>query len=172
MKKLVAYYSRTGENWFGGSIRTISEGNTEKAAKMIAKAAGADLYEIRQAISYSDNYTKCIQQAKEDLKHNRRPALVDLPASLDEYGEIWLGSPIYWGTMPMAAFTFLDSFDWSGKTIHPFCTHEGSGLAHMPADIAKQAKGAAVTDGLAILGSAVDQAGKSIEQWISRIQNS
>lgn len=172
MKKLIAYYSRTGENYFAGFIRTISERNTGKAAKMIARAVGADLYEIRQAVPYSDNYNTCIQQANEDLKHNRRPALVDLPASLDEYDEVWLGAPIYWGTIPMAVFTFLDSFDWSGKMIHPFCTHEGSGLAHMPADIAKQAKGAAVTDGLAILGSAVDQVGKSIEQWISRIQNS
>ncbi len=166
MKKLIAYYSRPGENYFGGQIRSISEGNTKKAAEMIAEVTGGDLFEIRQQHPYSADYSACIKEAQEDLNHHRRPALVKLPDSLDDYDEIWIGSPIYWGTMPMAVFTFLEAFDWKGKTIHPFCTHEGSGLGNMPSDLKKETPGSVVKKGLAIHGSAVDKARPLIENWI------
>jgi len=95
-----------------------------------------------------------------------RPELVSLPASIDEYDEIYLGYPNYWGTMPMAVYTFLEAFDWTGKIIHPFCTHEGSGLSDTEKDIAKAAKGAKVAKGLAIHGSSVDSAGNAISAWV------
>lgn len=127
MKKLIAYYSRADENYFGGQRRYITEGNTEKAAKMLAELTGADLFQIEQKVPYAADYDTCIAQAKKDLQAGARPELVTLPDSLDEYDEIYLGYPNYWGTMPMAVYTFLEHFDFSGKTIHPFCTHEGSG---------------------------------------------
>ena len=88
-----------------------------------------------------------------------------LPDSLDEYDEIYLGYPNYWGTMPMAVYTFLEHFDFSGKTIHPFCTHEGSGLSGTEKDIQRAAKGALVARGLSIYGSSVDQAKLALEKW-------
>lgn len=85
----------------------------------------------------------------------RPPALVNLPESLDGYDEIYLGYPNYCGTMPMAVYTFLEHYDFTGKTIRPFCTHEGSGLSDTESDIRRAAPGAAVTKGLAIHGSHV-----------------
>lgn len=166
MAKLVAFYSRAGENYFGGSYRRIPVGNTERAAKMIAAATGADLFRIEQVSPYSEDYRTCVAQAMQDYRAKARPELVSLPESLAGYDEIYLGYPNYCGTMPMAVYTFLEAFDWAGKTICPFCTHEGSGLASTEKDIAKAAKGAKVAKGLAIHGSAVDSAREAIEAWV------
>ena len=132
---------------------------------MIAKKTGADLFKIEQTVPYSANYQECIAQAKKDLQTGARPELVSVPESLDEYDEIYLGYPNYWGSMPMAVYTFLEAFDWHGKTIHPFCTHEGSGLSGTVREIEKACKGAVVTKGLAVNGSSVDNAEKAVEAW-------
>lgn len=89
-----------------------------------------------------------------------------MPQSLDNYDEIYLGYPNYWGSMPMAVYTFLEAFDFTEKVIKPFCTHEGSGLSSTENDIKKTAKGAEVKKGLAIHGSSVDQAETLIEKWL------
>ena len=166
MAKLVAFYSRADENYFGGTKKYISEGNTKKAAEKIAELTGADLFEIAQEVLYAADYDTCIAEAKRDLKEKARPKVKNLPESLDAYDEIYLGYPNYWGTMPMAVYTFLEAYDFLGKTIHPFCTHEGSGLSGTVADIEKTAAGAVVTQGLAIHGSEVDHAGTMIERWV------
>lgn len=100
------------------------------------------------------------------MQRNARPEVLNLPDDLDIYDEIYLGYPNYWGTMPMAVYTFLEQYDFTGKTIHPFCTHEGSGLSHTVQDIQKAALGAAVTKGLAIQGSSVDSAKTTLEKWV------
>lgn len=166
MAKLVAFYSRADENYFNGSYRHITVGNTEKAAKMISEEVGADLFKIEQKIPYAIDYNTCIEQAKKDMQQKVRPELVSLPDSLEEYQEIYLGFPNYWGDMPMAVYTFLEQFDWDGKTIHPFCTHEGSGLSGTEEKIQSTCKGAVVTKGLAIRGSSVDHAKAAIEEWV------
>lgn len=153
MAKLVAFYSRAGENYFGGQYRYVDVGNTEKVADIIAEATGAELFKIRQKVSYAANYNTCIRQAQEDLRKNIRPELVSLPDNLDKYDEIYLGYPNYWGDMPMAVYTFLEAFDWNGKTIYPFCTHEGSSLSGTERKIAKVCSGADVKKGLAVHGS-------------------
>lgn len=146
MAALIAFYSRAGENYFGDAYRRVSVGNTEKAAKMLAGLTGGTLYKIQQA--------------------NARPEVLNLPDNLDAYDEIYLGYPNYWGTMPMAVCTFLEHYDFTGKAIHPFCTHEGSGLSHTERDIQKAAPGAIVTRGLAIHGSSVDGAKGAIKKWV------
>lgn len=166
MAKLVAFYSRADENYFGGQHRYIKVGNTEKAAKMIAQITGADLLQIQQKIPYAADYNTCVAEARKDFQENARPELVDLPTDLNAYDEIYLGYPNYCGTMPMAVYTFLETYDFSGKTIHPFCTHEGSGLSHTEDDIRKTAKGAIVEEGLAIHGSTVDNSKSLIEGWL------
>ena len=165
MAKLIAFYSRADENYFGGSYRYITVGNTEKAAKMIAEITGGELFKIEQKTPYATDYNTCIAEAKKDLQAKARPELIALPENIDAYDEIYLGYPNYWGTMPMAVYTFLEAFDWTGKTIHPFCTHEGSGLSRTEKDIANAAKGAKVAKGLAIHGSSVDSAESAIESW-------
>ena len=169
MAVLIAFYSRAGENYFGGAYRRISVGNTEKAAGMLADLTGGELYRIQQAQPYSEEYQTCIAEAKADLQKKARPEVLNLPDDLDAYDEIYLGYPNYWGTMPMAVYTFLENYDLTGKTIHPFCTHEGSGLSHTERDIQKAAPGAAVTKGLAIHGSGVDGAKAALEQWVREV---
>lgn len=166
MAKLVAFYSRADENYFGGQYRYIKVGNTEKVANMISEITGADLFKIEQKDTYSADYQECIAEAKKDLQENKRPEVLDLPANLDAYDEIYLGYPNYCGTMPMAVYTFLENYDFSGKKIHPFCTHEGSGLSRTEKDIEKAAKGAKVEKGLAIHGSSADSAKNAVEKWV------
>lgn len=168
MAKLTAFYSRAGENYFAGEYRYINAGNTEKAAKMIAESAGSDMFKIEQKVSYSADYLHCVDQARDDLRKKAKPELVTLPKNLNKYDEIYLGYPIYFRNMPMAVYTFLESFNWEGKIIHPFCTHEGSGLSSTEKEIKRLCKGAKVTEGLEILGSCVDTSKSIIENWLSK----
>ena len=166
MKQLIVFYSRAGENYFEGQHRYIEIGNTEKAAHIIAELTGAALWKLEQKIPYAEDYATCVAQARTDFQRQARPELISVPANLDAYDVIYLGYPNYCGTMPMAVYTFLEAFDFSGKTIHPFCTHAGSGLSNTVQDIKAAAKGASVTEGLALIGSQVDDAKDLIKQWI------
>lgn len=166
MSKLVAFYSRADENYFGGAYRYIEVGNTEKVANMISDITGANKFKIQQVEPYSAKYSVCIDEAKRDLKEKARPKIINMPNNIDDYDEIYLGYPNYWGDMPMAVYTFLENYDWSGKTIHPFCTHEGSGLSSTENKIKATCKGANVTKGLAIHGSSVDKARNLVEKWV------
>lgn len=170
MAVLIAFYSRAGENYFGGAYRHIMVGNTEKTAKMLSELTGGKLFKIEQAQPYSENYQECIEQAKADLQANARPEVRNLPEHLDDYDEIYLGYPNYWGTMPMAVYTFLEKYNFTGKIIHPFCTHEGSGLAGTVKDIQKAAPGAVVTKGIAIHGSHADDAKPSLKKWAEEVR--
>lgn len=165
-KKLIAFYSRADENYLNGMIRMLDVGNTEVAARMIKELTDADVFKIEQIQPYSKDYNECIAQAQSDQKRDARPELKAYPDSIDGYGTIYLGFPNYWSTMPMAVFTFLEHFDFSGKTIRPFCTHEGSGMGSSVSDIKRLCPAAKVESGLAIHGSSVNRAKKDIEAWI------
>ena len=165
MNRIVVFYSRADENYYNGQYRKIEIGNTEKAAMMIAEITGASLFKIDQKEAYAKDYNTCIKQAKHDLQVNARPELKEL-IDISDFDEIYLGYPNYWGTMPMAVYTFLEAFDFNGKIIYPFCTHEGSGLSDTEADIRKAAKNACVKKGIAIQGSLIEQAKKQIERWV------
>ncbi len=167
MAILIAYYSRADENYFQGAYRYITVGNTQKSAQMIKELTGGELFKIEQKIPYAKDYNTCIAQAKRDKQSSARPELAFVPESLDEYDEIYLGYPNYWGTMPMAVYTFLEKFDFSDKIIHPFCTNEGSGLSNTVSDIKRVCPSATVTAGLSINGSSVDSAKPLIENWIN-----
>jgi flavodoxin len=167
MKKLIAYFSRADENYFAGKMKYVEEGNTQKAATIIHEIIPADLLRIQMKVGYAKDYQTCILQAKNDKECDARPELVGLIENLNDYDEIYLGYPNYWSSMPMAVYTFLEHYDFHGKIIHPFCTHEGSGLADTINDIRKTAKGAIVCPGLAIYGSKVDEAYPMIQEWLS-----
>ena len=173
MAALIAFYSRAGENYFGGAYRRISVGNTEKVAEMLANLTGGELYKIEQAEPYSDDYKTCVAQAREDWQKSARPAVLDLPDDLDAYDEIYLGYPNYCSTMPMVVYTFLDHYDFTGKTIHPFCTHEGSGLSGTKRKLKDACKGATVSEGLAIKGTTAQnshsQALKTVQAWLLKM---
>ncbi len=168
MAQLIAYFSRADENYVNGAIRKLDVGNTEIAAGFIQEVTGADLFRIEPVQAYAAGYNECIAQAQADQKRGARPELKSYPDSLDGYDTIYLGYPNYWGTMPMAVFTFLEHFDFAGKTIRPFCTHEGSGMGSSERDIQKLCPGAKVERGLAIHGGSVKNAGDAIQKWIKK----
>ena len=166
MASIIVYYSRRGENYVSGAIQNLAVGNTQAVAQRLAALTGAALFQLEPCQSYSDQYDLCIQQAQDDQRRDARPALKRLPESLDDYDTIYLGYPNYWGTMPMCVFTFLEAFDFTGKTICPFCTHEGSGLGRSEGDIRRLCPGAKVARGLAIHGSTVCWEERALEAWL------
>lgn len=154
-RELIAFYSRADENYVNGLIKTLTVGNTEVAAGIIKELTDADLFKIEQAQPYAKDYNECIEQAHYDQIHNARPELKNYPDNVDGYDVIYLGFPNYWSTMPMAVFTFLERFDFSGKIIKPFCTHEGSGMGSSVSDIRKICPDARVETWLPIRGGSV-----------------
>ncbi len=127
-KVLVAYFSKTGEQY---SVGNITEGNTAIVAKIIAQKTGGDLFEIKAADdNYPNKYTPLVKFAKEEKQKNVRPEIVGKVANWADYDTIFVGYPNWWADMPMPVYTFLESYDFSGKKIYNFCTHEGSGGVH------------------------------------------
>lgn len=167
-KTLVLYYSRKGENYFGGSVRSIPQGNTEIVAGMIRDAVGADLFELDTVEPYPADYTACTKVAQEELRADARPALRAALDSVAGYDNIVVAGPCWWGTYPMAVFTQLDQLDFAGKRVFPVMTHEGSGLAGAPAALKKHCPGAQVGEGLAIQGGAAARSADAVADWARR----
>jgi len=165
-KTLIAFFSRADENYFSGAMRYVKVGNTEIVCGIIKDLTGADSFRIEMKDPYSPVYMTCIEEAKKDLRAKARPELVSMPESIDEYDTIVLAYPNYWGTMPMAVFTFLEALDFTGKTILPLCTNEGSGMGGSERDIKKTCPGADVKAGLPITGSQTANSKASVERWL------
>lgn len=168
-KVLIAYYSRRGENYVNGSIKELKVGNTEVVAEIIKSITGGEPFQIETVKAYPKDYTETTEVAKAELRTNARPTLTVRIENIDSYDVIFLGYPNWWGTMPMAVFTFLESYDFSGKKIVPFCTHEGSGLGKSEQDIRKACPKAEVLAGLAILGGSSSSSQSLINDWINKI---
>ena len=117
------------------SASVLSPGNAELIANWIAEKTGGDLFSIRTQNKYSSDYDECLNQARRERDNNERPALVGRVNNIDDYDVIFLGFPNWWYTCPMAVFTFVESYDLSGKTIIPFCTHGTGGLSRTIRDL-------------------------------------
>lgn len=165
-KSLVAYFSRRGNNYRNGEIVDLKTGNTEVVAHKIQKLTGADIFYIETIKTYPVDYHETTRVAQEEQNTNARPAIKGKVGNMGDYDVIYLGYPNWWGTMPMAVFTFLDSYDFSGKTIIPFCTHEGSAMGRSEKDIKELCPKADIKEGLAIRGGNADNSDKIIENWI------
>lgn len=166
MAAIIVYFSRKNENYVNGEIKNLSVGNTEIAANTLQQLTKADMFQIQPVQEYAKNYNECIAQAQSDQRRNARPELKAYPEDFDKYDMVYLGYPNYWGTMPMAVFTFLEHFDFSGKTIFPFCTHEGSGMGHSEADIRQLCPTAQVKKGLALRGGSIRYSKPEIKEWL------
>lgn len=166
MKSLIVYFSRAGENFKNGGYEFLTVGNTKIVADKIKNIKGYDIFELEMANPYSDKYNRCVREAKADLQSNARPELVALPENMEEYDTIILCYPSFCNTMPMPVWTFLEAFDFTGKTIKPLCTHEGSGMGASVEDITKLCPGAVIEKGLAIRGSDVEEADDIIKEWV------
>ena len=165
-KTLIAFFSRADENYFGGAMRYVKVGNTEIVCDIMKDLIPSDSFKIEMKNPYSPVYMTCIAEAKKDMREGARPELVSMPESIDGYDTVILAYPNYWGTMPMAVLTFLEHFDFTGKTILPLCTNEGSGMGSSEKDIIKYAKGARLGRGLSITGSRAADSKGALQRWL------
>lgn len=153
MKSLVAYFSRAGGNYAGGNIVNLNKGNTEIIANKIKELTCSDIFQIRTINPYPDDYRKTVEIAREELNNDSRPDLAETLNDINDYDTIYIGYPNWCGTMPMAVFKFLESYDFSGKKIIPFCTHEGSGFGGSIYDIQRLCPNSKILEGIAVRGS-------------------
>lgn len=142
-------------------------GVTEKAAKIAGEKTNADMFEIKIVNKYPEKYEEVVALAKKELKENARPAITAKVDNMNDYDVIILSYPNWCGTLPMPVFTFLESYDLSGKTILPICTNGGGGLSRSIDDIKKMCPNSKVHNGLAILDKNINGARITIEQWLT-----
>ena len=163
---LVAYFSLAGEQY---GVGVVEEGNTGIIARMIAEQTGADLFEIEAATPYPTSHSELLDVSRQEMADNARPEISGTVDNMDDYDTIFIGYPNWWGDMPMIVYNFLESYDLSGKTIVPFCTHGGSGLSDTESTIA-DITGGTMKDGFAIPGTIAqndrDTARKKVAQWL------
>lgn len=151
-KVLVAYFSHSG--------------NTREMARQIAEAAGGDLYEIVPTEAYPTEYRAVVDQAKREIGEGYRPALKNDTVDVGRYDVVFVGSPCWWYTIAPPVATFLAGRDWTGKTVAPFMTHEGSRMGHSEEDIVKLCSGATVLGGLPVRGGAVKNSQDAVFEWL------
>ena len=162
-KILVAFFSKTGENYGVGNIKV---GNTHKVAQEIARQTNGTLFEIKPAKPYPDAYKECSQVAQEEYKNNARPKIKGYVEDMDEYDTIYLGFPIWYLDAPMPVYTFLESYKMEGKQIYPFATHEGSVMGHSESALKKALPKSTVHKGLAIYGHTAQKDARFVENAV------
>ena len=158
MKKkfLVAYFSASGV--------------TAKVAKKLAKASEADLFEIKPAVPYTSADLNCMDQKSRSSVEMKdpasRPAIAEKVANIEEYDTVFIGFPIWWYVAPTIINTFLESYDFSGKTIVPFATSGGSGMGKTNERLKPSCPGAIIKQGRLLNGSLSDSA---LKKWIDNL---
>jgi flavodoxin len=154
-KTLIAYFSHTG--------------NTREIANQIHAQVGGDILEIKALNPYPSSYKECTEYAKREQENDARPPLATEIESLESYDVVFIGYPIWWGTIPMPLFTLLEKYDFSGKEIIPFCTHGSSGLGRSVGDITKLCPQSTIREGLAVRGSSAKSAQNEVSEWLRKI---
>lgn len=154
-KALVVYFSHSG--------------NTKSVAMEIQKQTGADIFEIVPKTSYTTDYNEMLDVAQNEKRNSARPEISDTVKNLEKYDVIYLGFPNWWADMPMVLYTFLDTYDLSGKTIAPFVTSGGSGFSNTISTIKSMEPDADVADGLAIRDSASDNPADAVAKWLEKL---
>jgi flavodoxin len=164
---LVAYFSQAGEQY---DVGVVEKGNTQIIAEMVADETDADLFHIERKAAYPSKLSELLDEAQDEQKNSARPELAAAVDNWDDYDTIFLGYPIWWGDMPMPVYTFLESYDFTGKTVIPFDTNGGSGLADTVSAITKACPGVAVKNGLAVSGKEAqtqqDTARSEVHDWL------
>ena len=160
---LVAYFSRGDENY---NVGTIDKGNTQIIAEYIASEVGADSFHIETVAPYPADYDDCCDVAKQEINDKARPEIQGSVENMEQYDIVFLGYPIWWGDMPMAVYTFMDSYDFSDKVVIPFNTHEGSGESGTYSAIGSYLPNAQVLDGMAIQGQTAQEFSSDTQQAV------
>ena len=154
-KILVAYYSYSG--------------NTRFAAEQIQKDTGGTLFEIKPVKPYPADYNACVELAKREINAGVKPELAEKVKEFDKYDVIFVGTPNWWSTMAPPVLTFLSSYDFSGKTIIPFVTHGGGGMARCESDMRKACPKAVFGKGGAFSGRSIKEAGTALARWVDEV---
>ena len=169
-KILVAFFSHTGENY---QVGVIEKGNTHIMADMIVETTKADEFEIKTVKPYPKTYQECTEVAKKEIEENARPELSTKIDDISNYDTIFLGYPIWWSDMPPAIYTFLESYDFNGKTIIPFCTSAGTYMTGKEVNIPQIAKGSTIRDGLGVVGKDCqddpEKVREAVNQWLASL---
>ena len=151
---LIAYYSHSG--------------NTEELAELIRTETGGALFEIKPAVPYPSAYQAVVGQAKEEIRAGFRPELGE-PADVGPYDVVFVGSPNWWSTVAPPVASFLERCDLTGKTVVPFCTHGGGGMAGLARDTMALCPDSEVMDGFAAYGNSVPRARGEVDAWLRGI---
>lgn len=155
-KTLVVYFSRSG--------------NTQAVAGHIRSLTGGDEFRIEPVKPYPEDYRQCTEVAKEELEKQARPEIKGKIGNIGQYDTVFIGYPIWWGMYPMAVATFLESYDLSGKTVIPFCTHEGSRDGRSFSSIREAVPQAKAAEGLAIRGGQASSSRGDVQAWLRKIK--
>ncbi|WP_418392328.1 flavodoxin, partial [Victivallis lenta] len=148
---LIAYYSYSG--------------NTRFAAEQIQKATGGELFEIKPVTPYPADYNTCVDQAKKEIAAGVKPELAEKVKEFGKYEVIFVGTPNWWSTMAPPVLAFLSSYEFSGKTVIPFVTHGGGGMARCETDMRKAVPKAKFGKGRAFSGGSIRHSGDAITNW-------
>ncbi|MEO1769880.1 flavodoxin [Candidatus Enterococcus ferrettii] len=166
----VIYFSRRGENFVSGRMEELLIGNTEAAATKLAETLGAKLFELEPVTPYPNDYQETTKQAEHERQQQLYIAYTIENLHLTDYETIYLGYPNWWGGLPQIVVSFLQDNDWQGKTIYPFCTHEGSGMGSSVEELKQLCPTAIIKAGLPIRGSRVDRSDTAIKNWLTTIE--
>ena len=164
-KALVVFFSHAGDNYAVGNIEV---GNTKIVADYISEIIGADQFEIVTHKYDGMAYTPLINLAKDEARNGELPPYEGEAPDMSQYDTVFIGGPVWWGTYPQVMFTFFKKHgaDLKGKTVIPFTTHEGSGLANCVEDVKEAFTGANVTKGFSIYGHEVRSDKNKVEKWL------
>jgi flavodoxin len=168
-RALLVYFSRAGENYYYGDRINLRVGNTAVIAAMITELVGLDVYEIEAADPYPEDYEATVQRNVREQEADVRPAISGVLPQLVRYDFVLLGSGVWNVRAPMIMRTFVESFDFTGKTVLPFVTHAVSGMGRVADEYAELCAGARMGDGLAVRGEEADRARPEVEEWLRRI---
>jgi flavodoxin len=152
---LITYYSRTG--------------NTREIANQIHERVGGEIIELQPVKPYPEDYEAVKKRAKQELDSGFKPVLKTKIKDIGSYDVIFVGTPIWWGTMSAPVKSFLSQYDLSGKTIVPFVTHGGSGLGRSISDISTLCPHSTILDGLAVWGKDAKTARNDVSAWVRRL---
>jgi flavodoxin len=167
---LLAYFSRPGENYYYGGRTNLKVGNTEVLAGMISKHIRCDMHRIKPANAYPVDYEETVARNVREQNANARPRIANPLLSIDDYDVVLLASPIWNVRPPMIMSTFVDRYDFTGKTVFPVVTYAVSGLGTAPQDYAASCQGARIGRGLAVQGEKVRSADPAVRAWQRRVR--
>ena len=145
-------------------------GNTQYVANLIAEQTGGDIFRIEPVDAYPTDHDELLDRAREEMSRDARPEISNAPESIDEYDVVFIGYPIWNADLPPIINTFLEQYNFDGKTVIPFCTHGGSGLAGTQNTIAnKLTNSTVITNAFSLSRTRMEAAPAEVESWLREI---